>query len=62
KISKWVLHSLTPKNKLQRLTHLTRSKTEPIYHRSLTCDEKWIMYSNHKRFLMILCHKHHRCG
>jgi histone-lysine N-methyltransferase SETMAR len=53
KLSKWIFHSLTPENKLQRLTicssHLTRSKTEPLFDRILTCDEKWIMYSNRKR-------------
>uniref|UniRef100_A0A1I7X881 HTH_48 domain-containing protein n=1 Tax=Heterorhabditis bacteriophora TaxID=37862 RepID=A0A1I7X881_HETBA len=47
-----VLHSLTPENNLQQLTifssHLTQSKIKSLFDRTLTCDEKWIMYSNDK--------------
>lgn len=53
KISKWVPHDLTLENKFQRLTicssHLSRLKVEPLFHRILTCDEKWVMYSKPKR-------------
>ena len=53
KLSKWVPHDLTSENRLQRLTicssHLTRLKMEPFFDRILTCDEKWVMYTNTKR-------------
>ena len=53
KLSKWVPHDLTSKNRLQRLTicssHLTRLKMEPFFDRILTCDEKWVMCINTKR-------------
>ena len=53
KLSKWVPHDLTAENKLQRFntsfSHLSRQKIEPFFDRILTCDEKWIMYSNSKR-------------
>ena len=56
KMSRWVPYELTPANKMQRLTicssHLSRQKREPIFDRIMTCDEKWIMYTNFKR-------KHH---
>lgn len=53
KLSKWVPHELTAEHRIQRLTisasHLSRLKAEPIFDRILTCDEKWVMYSNPKR-------------
>ncbi|MEZ0498462.1 hypothetical protein [Sphingomonas sp. IW22] len=53
KISKWVPHALTSENRLQRLTmcysHISRLKIEPFFDRILTCDEKWLMYTNPKR-------------
>lgn len=53
KLSKWVPYELNEANKLQRLTIctslLSRHNLAPFFDRMLTCDEKWIMYSNKKR-------------
>ena len=52
-LSKWVSHSLKPENKLKRLTihsyYLSRLKSERLFFQILTCDEKWVTYSNNKR-------------
>ena len=45
KLSKWVPHDLTSENRLQRLTICSLYLT----YRILTCDEKWVIYTNRKR-------------
>lgn len=53
KLSKWVPHNLSDDNKLSRITicsaNFSRHQNEPFLDRLLTCDEKWILYSNSKR-------------
>jgi [histone H3]-lysine36 N-dimethyltransferase SETMAR len=53
KLSTWVPHALTPENKLQRINNctslLSRFKSQNFLDQILTCDEKWILYSNYKR-------------
>lgn len=53
KLSKWVPHELSNDNKLSRLTicsaNISRNDNEPFLDRLLTCDEKWVLYSNSKR-------------
>lgn len=53
KLSQWVPHELTADNKIQRLSIcsslLSRHNNAPFLDRMLTCDEKWVLYSNPKR-------------
>lgn len=50
KLDTWVPHSLTEKNKLDRVTVATsllnRYQNEPFLDRIVTGDEKWILYNN----------------
>ncbi|CAK9804076.1 Histone-lysine N-methyltransferase SETMAR [Anthophora quadrimaculata] len=53
KLSKWVPHDLSSENKLLHLnicvSLLSRLKSKNFLNQILTCDEKWILYSNYKR-------------
>lgn len=53
KLDKWVPHHLNDKQTTKRYhictSLLLRQKNEPFMHRLITCDEKWLLYDNHKR-------------
>jgi len=53
KLSKWNPHDLSKDNKLSRLSiccaNLSRNEKCSFLDSLLTCDEKWIIYSNSKR-------------
>lgn len=53
KLDTWVPHSLTEKNKLDRVTVaislLARNEKQPFLNRLVTGDEKWILYNNVQR-------------
>lgn len=53
KLDSWVPHTLTERNKLQRMdvamSLLARYKNEPFLDRLVTGDEKWILYNNVQR-------------
>src|SRR5690606_38458253 len=50
KLQKWVPHSLTPQQRLQRVTIcqnlLDRQAAKPFLQNVITCDEKWVYYKN----------------
>ena len=50
RVKYWVLHYLSEKCKMQRLSIcsslLLRNKNEDLLERLITCDEKWILYDN----------------
>jgi len=53
KLSKWIPHDLSEDNKLSRLSicsaNFSRNEKYSFLDSLLTCDEKWILYSNSRR-------------
>src|SRR3569832_1449412 len=54
KLDNWVPADLTDPHKMQRFdvssALILHSRNDPFLERIVTCDEKWIMYDNIKRF------------
>ncbi|XP_025159766.1 histone-lysine N-methyltransferase SETMAR-like [Harpegnathos saltator] len=53
-LDKWKPHELTERNKLRRMeissSLLSQHNNEGILNRIVTCDEKWVLYDNRRRF------------
>lgn len=46
KLNKWVPHEVTDRYMMRGLEMCIRNKKEPLLHRMVTCNKKWILYDN----------------